>query len=376
MEQRQGPCNSLFLPTHRAGAETQQDPLRLSHQLRAVENRLLLKNLRSTKVQALLEPIQALLDNEQCWLHRSSGLAVFRSAQLFRTYWLPYPFKEQVIVTGHFYLKPLLPLVTNDGRFYILALSQKELRLLESTHYNVNEVTLPEGVPHCLADAMKDDEPENELQYHSSSSGASLGKGGRRATIFHGQGVGTDDEKPHILRYFQQIDRGLHALLRDKQVPLVLAGVHYLFPIYREANTYPHLLEEGVPGNPDRESAEVLHTKAWPVVEPYFLRAREEAVASYRAYAGSERVSNDLRAIIPAAYYGRIEQLFLAVDQEQWGTFNPATNTLHVHREPRFQDDELLDMAATQALLHGGSVSVVEQAQMPGEGLLAAVFRY
>ena len=233
MEQQQGHCISLFLPTHQAGEETQQDSLRLSHQLRAVENRLLLKNLRPTQVQALLEPIQALLDDEQCWLYRSSGLAVFRSPELFRTYWLPYPFKEQVIVTGHFYLKPLLPFMATDGRFSILALSQKERR-----------------------------------------------------------------------------------------------------------------------------------------------RAREEAVASYRAYAGSERVSNDLRAIIPAAYYGRIEHLFLAVDQEQWGTFNPATNTLHVHREPRFQDDELLDMAATQTLLHGGSVYVVEQAQMPGEGLLAAVFRY
>jgi hypothetical protein len=376
MEQQQGPCISLFLPTHRAGGDTQQDPLRLRQQLRAVENRLLLKDLRSTQVQALLEPIQALLDDEQFWLHRSSGLAVFRSPELLRAYWLPYPFKEQVIVTNHFYLKPLLPLATNDGRFYILALSQKEIRLLESTHYNVNEVELPEGVPHRLADAMKYKEPENELQYHSSSSGAVLGKGGRRATIFHGQGVGTDDEKQNILRYFQQVDRGLHARLGDEQVPLVLAGVEYLFPIYREANTYPHLLDEGVAGNPDRESAEALRTRAWAVVEPYFMRAREEAVASYRAYAGSERASNDLRVIIPAAYYGQIACLFVAADQEQWGTFNPATTTLHVHREPRFQDDELLDMAATQTLLHGGAVYVVEQAQMPDEKLLAAVFRY
>src|SRR6266481_1282079 len=54
MEHQQGPCISLFLPTHRAGGDTQQDPLRLRHQLRAVENRLLLKDLRSTQVQALL----------------------------------------------------------------------------------------------------------------------------------------------------------------------------------------------------------------------------------------------------------------------------------------------------------------------------------
>src|SRR5258707_6092547 len=98
MEQQQAPCISLSPPTHRADGDTQQDPLRLRQQLGAVENRLLLKDLRSTQVQALLEPIQALLDDEQFWLHRSSGLAVFRSPELLRAYWLPYPFKEQVIV--------------------------------------------------------------------------------------------------------------------------------------------------------------------------------------------------------------------------------------------------------------------------------------
>src|SRR5215469_1231427 len=128
IEQRQGPCISLYLPAHWAGAETQQDPSRLSRHLRAVENRLLLENLRPTQVQALLEPMQALVDDEQGGQHRSAGLAVFRSARLFRTYWLPYLFKEQVVVTGHFYLRPLLPLMANDGRFSLLALSQKEKR--------------------------------------------------------------------------------------------------------------------------------------------------------------------------------------------------------------------------------------------------------
>jgi hypothetical protein len=376
MEQQNGLCISMFLPTHRAGMETQQNPLRLRHQIREAEHHLHLNNLHASQVEALLEPIQALLEAEQFWLHPGDGLALFRSSDLFRTYWLPCHFKEQVIVTRHFYLKPLLPFLTGDGHFYILALSQNEIRLLEGTHYSVSEVALPETVPHSLAEAMKYDEPENELQYHSSSSGASIGKGGRRATIFHGQGVGTDDEKANILRYFQQIDRGLHELLRDEKAPLVFAGVAYLFPIYREANTYPHLLDEGVPGNPDKLSPETLHKQAWAVVEPTFLRTLQEASASYRAYAATERASDNLREIVPAAYFGRIESLFIAIDQEQWGTFHLTTNTLHVHREGRFNDDDLLDIAATQTLLHGGSVYAVEHVHMPGERPLAAVFRY
>ena len=79
---------------------------------------------------------------------------------------------------------------------------------------------------------------------------------------------------------------------------------------------------------------------------------------------------------MPAAYYGRVESLFVAVDQEQWGSFDPATETLQIHEQGEPGDEDLLDLAATQTLLHGGAVYAVEQAQMPTGVPLAAVFRY
>ena len=374
-EQHNGPCISMFLPTHRSGMETHQDPLRLRNHIRAAENRLLLDHLRTTQVEHVLQPIQALLEDESFWLHPGDGLALFRSPDTFRTYWLPSSFKEQVVVTDHFYLKPLLPFLSKDERFSILALSQNEVRLLQATHYSVRKVDLPAVVPRGLAEALTYDEPENELQYHSSSSGV-RGKGGRRATIFHGQGVGIDDSRADLLRYFQRVDRGLHELLRDEQAPLVLACVESLFPLYREVNTYPHLLDQGVPGNPDKLSAETLLRQAWAIMEPYLLLAREQAAARYREYTETGRASHNVREIIAAAFHGQVESLFIAIDQEQWGTFHPATNTLHVHRVARYHDDDLLDIAATQTLLHSGSVYAVGQAQVPGGELVAAVFRY
>jgi hypothetical protein len=49
---------------------------------------------------------------------------------------------------------------------------------------------------------------------------------------------------------------------------------------------------------------------------------------------------------------------------------------LHVHKEARFGDDDLLDIAATQTLLHQGAVYAVEQTEMPDKTPVAAVFRY
>ncbi len=226
MEKHREPCISIYLPTHQAGPEIQQDRIRLKNQIRQAENLLFLANVHSAEVENLLEPVQALVNDEPFWLHPSEGLALFRSQDVFDLYRLPSSFKELVVVSNHFYLKPLLPFLGNDGLF-----------------------------------------------------------------------------------------------------------------------------------------------------EPYVLQAWQDAAAQYREYAATRRASNDVRKIVPAAYDGRIESLFVASDQEQWGTFDPATYTIHVHREAKFRDEDLLDLAAAQTLLHGGSVYAVERANMPDTALVAAVFR-
>jgi hypothetical protein len=377
METQHGPCISLFMPTDRTGVEGQQDQLRIRRLIREAES-LVRGNaqLHSAQVEDLLEPLRALLDNEQFWSHAGDGLAIFRSPTAFRSFRLPSSFKEQAVVGDHFYLRPLLPLLTYDGSFYILALSQNAVRLLACTHDHVNELPLPEQVSASLAEFLKDEERENDLQSHSSASFGTVGKAGRHPTIFHGQGVGTDDAKDDILRYFQHIDRGLHDLLRDETASLVLAGVEYLFPIYQQANSYPHLLEQGIAGNPDKLQAEALREKAWAVVEPVILQARQEAAAQYTDLASTERASSNTSEIVPAAYYGRVASLFVARDREQWGTFDLATDRLQVHEQAQPGDGDLLDLAATQTLLHGGAVYAVEQTDMPDAAPLAAVFRY
>jgi Bacterial archaeo-eukaryotic release factor family 7 len=377
LETRSNPCISLFLPTDRTGVARQQDQLRIRRLIREAEHLLInQEQLRAAQVEDLLEPMRALLEDERFWLHASDGLAVFRSPEVFRAYRLPASFKERVVVGDHLYLKPLLPLLTDDGSFYVLALSHNAVRLLARTHYSADELKLPEQVPTSLAEFLRYEERENDLQSHSSASVGTVGKGGRHPAVFHGQGVGIDEGRDELLRYFQHIDRGLHARLQDETAPLVLSGVEYLIPIYQQANTYPHLLEQGVAGNPDKLKAETLREKAWALVESTVLQAQQAAAARYQELASTERASSNSSEIVPAAYYGRVESLFVAVDQEQWGSFDPATETLQIHEQGEPGDEDLLDLAATQTLLHGGAVYAVEQAQMSAGAPLAAVFRY
>jgi hypothetical protein len=80
--------------------------------------------------------------------------------------------------------------------------------------------------------------------------------------------------------------------------------------------------------------------------------------------------------IIPAAHFGRIETLLVAVGPHCWGEYNPATNTLQLHAEQGTSDQDLLDTVAIQTLLKGGQVYAVDPDKMPGALPLAALFRY
>lgn len=55
---------SLFLPTHRAGPEVQQNPIRLKNLLRQAKQMLLERGRRRPDAEALLEPAQGLLFQE------------------------------------------------------------------------------------------------------------------------------------------------------------------------------------------------------------------------------------------------------------------------------------------------------------------------
>lgn len=352
-----------------------QDRVCYKNLLRETQNRLLTQGMDALKAEEFMQPLDALYEDTQFWKHPTGGVTVFRSINDFRYYSFPISFDEQVIIDTEYYLKPLLPLLA-DGRFYILALSQNDIRLLESTRYTINTVELPEAVPESLTEALRFDHGENELEYHSGGSDALVGKGGRRAAIFHGHGVATDTAKSNILRYFQQIDRGLHELLHVEKVPMILAGVEYLLPIYREANTYPHLVKEGIPGNPDRIKADTLREAAWPIVEPYIMQEQQQALDYYQEHVDTDRTASNVSEIVPAAFYGRVFTLFAAIDQEQWGTFEPKSYTIDLHQTRQPGDSDLLYAAILQTLLHHGTVYPIEREKMPHKALLAAIYRY
>lgn len=352
------------------GTTTQQDPIRFKNLMRQAEELLVGGGLRGQDARDLLEQAKK-LDHSEFWQYQSDGLAIFISTNVFRHYCLPLDFEELVVVTDRFHFKPLLPLLTGDGKFYILALSQNDVRLLQGTRYSVSEVDL-EDVPQSIAEALKYDDPEKQFQFHTGTPQV----GGDRPGMFHGQGAGNDEQKDRLLRYFRKVSGGLEELLKNQRTPLVLAGVDYLLPIYKEANNYPYLMDEGITGNPEELKAEELHLSAWEIVQPYFEQAEQEVVNRYQELAGTGQTANNLQDVVSAAYYQRIESLFVPVGVQQWGLFNPGNSQVQLPKNHEPGDEDLMNFAAIHTVLNGGTVYAVEPEKVPGDAPLAAVFRY
>lgn len=373
----QPPCISLYMPMQKAGPEIRQNPIRFKNLIREAEERLDALEMRHTEVLNLLQPAKE-LDTNDFWEHQDYGLVIFISPNVFRYYCLPIEFPELVVVGEQFHLKPLLHLINNDGSFYILALSQKDVRFFQGTRYSLNEVEV-ENMPKSLDEALQEDDMQKGVQHRIATTRGGTANPFQHPGEFHGQGSPDQDKRQEdILQFCHAIDAALHEKLREEKSPLVLAGVEYLFPIYQEANSYPHLLEEGITGSPEMLKPEELRDETWQIVEPLFHEEEEAAIALYQQLTGmgDSKASSDIKDIVSAAYYQRIDSLFVPVGQQIWGKFNVETMTVDLHEEAEPDDEDMLDFAAIHTLLNGGRVYAVEPEEMPNGVTAAAIFRY
>ena len=373
IEQQGKWCVSLYMPTHRMGREQQQDPIRLKNLLAEAETKLLANGIRRPETQKLMDPAEQLLWNRNFWQHQSDGLAIFLAKDLCTIYRLPATFEEFVIIANSFHIKPLLPLLGRVGTFYVLALSMNNVRLFQGTPDTISEITL--DFPTNMEEALWTDDPEKYLNLHSSRKTTNATRGG--APVFHGHNI-SDEEKTSILRFFQSINQGLSNLIDDKTIPMVLAGVDYLLPIYREASTYQNILEDGVVGNPDRENLKELHEQAWNIARPLFEESQKKAYEKFEQLRGqqSDLAAADLETAVKAARFGQVETLFVPLGVQAWGRYDADKNQVIRASEPGAEFEDLLDIAAAETILNSGQVFAIPGEQMPGDGEVAVILRY
>ncbi len=365
-------CISLYLPTHRAGMEVnrREDEILFKNLLKNVAGQLEKRGYSPRETKDYLQPAYDLLERSTFWNHLSDGLVVFIANNNFKYYTLPIQFDTFIYMSDHFYLKPLMPLYNHDGRFFLLALSQDEIRFFEGTRHSITEVNVEDLTPNRLEEVVGYDHKQKFLQFRSAQQGA----GG---AIFHGHGEGKDDDKTEIRHYFRAINDGLMKMLHTEDAPLVIACVDYLFPIYQEVNDYAYLFPGNISGSAAKVHEKELHEQAWIILEPHFRKTREEKVSLFNELAATSRASSQLEDILPAALAGNVETLFLQKNIDVYGIYDPSNRQVYRDNLKRFDNVSLTNLTATRTFQQGGQVFLMDAEDMPVPDSVAnAIFRY
>ena len=132
------PAVSIYLPTHVAGREIRQDPIRLKNLLSSAAERLAAE-WRRPEIEDFLGPAELLVGDEEFWRHQQQGLAVFLATGFNRTHKLPIPVPEEALLGDHFHIKPLLPLFEDAGSFWLLTITAKHTRLYHGSRWKFSE---------------------------------------------------------------------------------------------------------------------------------------------------------------------------------------------------------------------------------------------
>jgi hypothetical protein len=366
---------SIYLPTGRAGQE-EKSRIRAKNAVLLATRKLTKKyGLRSSQADQFLQPAIDLFSNQDFWQDQSDGLALFVGDGHFSFYTCPIDFRSQVYVQDSFYLRPLIPLVNEPpAQFYLLTLSRDDIRFFEATEYSITELELGEEVPSSLEDALRVDDRSRGL----TSAGAPGKKAGSNA-VFFGRDADHDRKNEELKVYFDRINKGVTNLLCDDKAPLVLAGVSELIPIYREANSYPHLFEQDfVSGNVAKEAVAELQERAWNVVAPFFQEQYQRDIEDFEQKLTQNTAGFGIHTVIPAAINGRVEVLWVDKDHDSFGTYDRETNGITLDPEQENDDsEELLDLAARAAHASGARVYNLPRTDMPRiTSGICAIYRY
>lgn len=348
----EGPCVSIHMPVHRAGADSLADPVMLRNLIRRADAMLADADGGGEMHRGMMHDAASLGAESMAHAHDGESIAMFLSPGGASTVRLPFTVAPGVHLSDRFHLIPLLPLLQGDGGFYLLTLSHNGVTLYHGNRVGLSPMELID-TPANLAEALRSDVAERQLQLHTS--GRHAGGGG---AIFHGNGGGEHDSKENLLKYFRMVDKGVRQAIPAGNAPLLLAGVDYLLPIYRGANRYPALLDGGITGNPDAMPQRELHAAAWARVAPFFQQESDAVVEKMRAMLGTGLASVSDEEIAAAARDGRVSHLIVA--PESIGADEP-------------RGERINRMVADTLAAHG---SVFAVGAVRPESAVGALFRY
>jgi hypothetical protein len=351
----QYPSVSVFMPTHRAHPESQQDPIRLKNLLNEARERLDAEvgKRPSWPIVEKLEQLAETID----WRESQDALALFASEDYATAIRLPFQIEERVTVDHNFETRGIVAAFQRLPHYFVLVLAEQRTRLFAGTGTALEEVR-DYGFP----------------VQASGSPGATRRPDAPQMTR-------SNSREAHIQDFYREVDAALTDALVDEQLPIVVIGASPSIRFFDEVTRHRDRVVGRIEGSHAEANADAIAALAWPQVEEWLGEQREAAVQEVGAANAANLLSAGIEKAWNAAQAGRGARLLAEEGYRQPATIDRETGGLELmSRESEGVGqghlDDAIDELAELVLSKGGQVVFVADGALADYGHVALMLRY
>lgn len=348
-------CVSIYLPTTPVTQAAQADRIALKNLAAEAVERLRAMGVDKARTAAVEESLADLVDDDEFWRFQAHSLAVLATPDETLTFRLANRLEPAAVAGARFFIKPLLRAITVPQSAYVLALAQGGVRLVEVSA-DLPSATVPvSGLPDDVA--------------------SSVGKASIRDRTQIGRHGGIEGQKVRMRQYARLVDQAVRDVLAGSDVPLILAAAQPLEAIYRSVCSYPHLVAQAIPGNPEQLSDADLGQASRAILDDLHRARLESLHALFAARTQEGRATTDVAQAARAATFGAVDTLMVDIDEVMPGSIDDA-GRVAFDAAADASGGGVVDQIALRALNAGAKVLGLRRADIPGGGSLAAILRY
>jgi len=271
------PCVSVSLTTHRTHPDNVSDVIELKKLLKQAEERVIAE-FGKRSVKQLLEKIEA-LGEEIDSNYNLDSLHIFLSNDTSEIVRSPWPVQENTVhISDSFSIKPLVKLVNRTEMYFILLLSQSGVKLLQAIN---------DGI---VAEIKNDDFPfSKNMHYLTSHDKASDGK-----------------QVDNMVReFFNTVDKALVKMNNVTGMSCVVVCTEDNYSRLMQVADKPSAYLGFAHINYNDVANSTVAREAWKIVSELQKQQRTDAVKEIQAAVGLGNVLTDIGDIYRAVKEGR-----------------------------------------------------------------------
>jgi len=287
--ERNNPCVSISLNTHRTHPDNISDDIELKKLLKEAEERVIAEFGKRSTLK-LLEKLET-VGNEIDSSYGLDSLHIFLSNETKEIIKSPWPIKENSVqISDTFSIKPLIKQLNRTENYLILLLSQSEVKLL-----------------HAMNDGIVEEITNDDFQFHKNIH-----------YFTHNNKLSDGKRVDNLVREFlNTVDKAMVKLNNDTDMNCVVICTEDNYSRLMQVADKPSIYLGYAPINYNDVALNTLASQAWKIVSGLQKKKRTDAIIEMQEAVGQGNVITDLSEIYRAVKEGRGDLLITHDDFQQ-----------------------------------------------------------